>query len=338
MTISLQHEALFLVWGPPSHGPRSQVLARELGIERLHFVYATTKRGLFYAPFKYMIQAVQTLALLFRQRPRLVFVQSPPGLAVLFVAIYCLLSGSHYVIDAHTAAFAPYWTHPRWLYHWLARRAITTLVTNEHLQAIVQNWGGRAFVLRDIPTAFAKIEGMSLDGNFNVLVVNSFGDDEPLRGVLEAARSLQEVQFYVSGKKKNADPELLANVPANVHFTDFLPNEQYYALMSACQAVVCLTTRDNTMQRGACEALWMGKPIITSDWPLLQDYFCKGTVHVQNNVESIRAGIVEMQAQYRQYAAGISELQQMRRQEWEEKTGLLLELIGQAFASRKQKR
>jgi glycosyltransferase involved in cell wall biosynthesis len=335
MTISLQQDTLFLVWGPPSHGPRSQVLARELGIKRLHFVYATTKRGLFYAPFKYMAQAVQTLVLLFCQRPRLVFVQSPPSLAVLFVALYCVFTGNHYLIDAHSAAFSPYWTYPRWLHRWLARRAIATLVTNEHLQALVQGWGGRAFVLRDIPTTFPKAEGLSLDGTFNVLVVNSFGDDEPLCEVLEAARSLEEVQFYVSGKKKNANPELLAKAPPNVHFTDFLPNEQYYALMSACQAVVCLTTRDNTMQRGACEALWMGKPIITSDWPLLQDYFCKGTVHVHNNAEAIRAGIAEMQTQYRQYAVGIGELQQMRRQEWKQKTGLLVELIQQAFARQK---
>src|SRR5512143_2950667 len=73
--------ALFLVWGPPSHGPRSQVLARELGIEALHFVHITAQRGLLLAPFRYAVQAVQTLLLLFRKRPELVLVQSPPSLA-----------------------------------------------------------------------------------------------------------------------------------------------------------------------------------------------------------------------------------------------------------------
>lgn len=336
MNISLQQDALFLVWGPPSHGPRSQVLARELGIRELHFVFATTRRGLFFAPFKYALQAIQTLKLLFHKRPRLVFVQSPPSLAVFFVAIYCALTGGQYLIDAHSAAFAPYWTYPRWLHRWLARRALATVVTNEYLQGVVQSWGGRAFVLRDIPTTFERLDHFPLNGKFNIVVVNSFGDDEPLLEIFEAARSLPQVQFYVTGKKKNANPEWLAQAPANIHFTDFLPNEQYYALMASSQAVLCLTTRDNTMQRGACEALWMGRPIITSAWPLLRDYFYQGTIHVvPNSPEEIRQGVIEMQEQYSRYVAEIGELQRVRRQEWEEKITQLLALIQQAFTQAK---
>ena len=31
--------------------------------------------------------------------------------------------------------------------------------------------------------------------------------------------------------------------------------------------ILALTTHDHTMQRGACEAVSLGVPIITSDWP-----------------------------------------------------------------------
>ena len=319
---------MFLVWGPPSHGPRSQVFAKELGIDELHFVYSTTRRGLLSAPFKYAYQAVQTLRLLFRKRPSIVFVQSPPSLAVLFVYVYCALTDSRYVIDAHSAALLlPVWTRPRWLHSFLARRAVVTIVTNEHFQHMIHGWGGRAFILRDIPTTFTQAGSYPLNGQFNVAVVNTFSGDEPLREILEAAAGLDGVHFFVTGKKSNADRQILAGAPSNVYFTDFLPRESYYALLASSQAVMCLTTRDHTMQRGACEALSLGKPIITSRWPTLREYFYKGTVHVDNTVTGIRQGVLDMKEHYSLYQVEVGDLQSAQRREWQEKVEALTGLI-----------
>ena len=320
-------DTIFIVWGQPGQGPRSQVLARELGIDALHFISAPMKRGLLLAPLRYAYQAVQTLRLLFRKRPRLVLVQSPPSLAVLFVHLYCALTGNHYLIDAHSMAFAPYWTYPRWLHRRLARRALATIVTNDHLRRTVEQWGGRAFVLRDIPTRFPRVDGRAPGGDFSVVVVNSFAPDEPLDQVLEAAADLNDIQFYVTGRFRDGSRKLADSAPANVHFTGFLPNDEYYGLMAASQAVVCLTNRDHTMQRGACEALWMGKPIITSDWPMLREYFSGGTVYVPSGSAEIRQGVLEMKANHAHYLRGIQELQIARRNEWQEKVRMLTDLV-----------
>jgi glycosyltransferase involved in cell wall biosynthesis len=325
--LMLPQSTLFLVWGPPSHGPRSQVFARELGIKELHFLRSLKGRGALYAPVKYAHQAVQTLALLFRKRPSVVFVQSPPSLATLFVCIYCVLTGSRYVVDAHSAAFSPLWTRPAWLHQLLARRAVTTIVTNHYFQDLIRQWGGRAFVLHDIPTSFSRSEAYPVSGEFNIAVINSFAPDEPLSQILEAAGSLKDIQFYATGMKKNAERGLLEKAPANVHFTDFLPNEQYYSLLDSCHAILCLTTRDHTMQRGACEALWLGKPVITSDWPLLQEYFCQGTVHVDNTPVGIEKGVLDMRGNYQRYLSEIENLQSARREEWKEKMDLLDEML-----------
>ena len=331
----LSEHALFLVWGPPSHGPRSQVFARELGIENLHFVYATARRGLLAAPFKYSYQAVKTLWLLFKQRPKIVFVQSPPSFAVLFVYLYCLVMNGRFIVDAHSDALqSPYWTRPRWLYRFLARQAITTIVTNEHFQQQINEWGGHAFVLRDIPTTFTKADAYPFAGAFNVVVVNTFAADEPLAEVLAAAAGLEDFHFYITGKKRGADQPLPSPVSPNVHFTGFLPNEAYYALLDGCQAVICLTTRNHTMQRGACEALSLGKPIITSDWPLLRSYFHKGTVHVDNSTAGIRQGVEAMRGEYGRYQTGIKQLQAAQQQEWQAKVTLLNELIQQSFTQK----
>jgi glycosyltransferase involved in cell wall biosynthesis len=119
----------------------------------------------------------------------------------------------------------------------------------------------------------------------------------------------------------------LKRAPKNVTFTDFLSTEQYYALMRGCQSVMCLTTRDHTMQRGACEALSLGKPIITSHWQILRGYFHKGTVHVENTSEDIQRGVLEMKDNFGEYAAGIRELQAAQKAEWEEKVRELVSVI-----------
>jgi glycosyltransferase involved in cell wall biosynthesis len=330
--VPLRDQTLFLVWGQPSQGPRSQVFARELDIEELHFLYSVTRRGLLAAPAKYSYQAVQTMRLLMRRRPRIVFIQSPPSIAVIFVYLYCALTNGRYVIDAHSDAFySPYWSRPRWLHRFLARKAVTTIVTNEHFQQMIDGWGGHAFVLRDIPTTFPDTGAYSLNGEFNVVVVNTFTADEPLEEVLAAAADLDTVQFHITGKKSRAGQHLPQRPPDNVHFTDFLPNETYYALLSGSQAVMCLTKRDHTMQRGACEALSLGKPIITSDWPLLQTYFHKGAVHVDNTAAGIRQGVQEMKADYTRYETEIKALQKEHREEWPAKIALLTELIQQSL-------
>jgi glycosyltransferase involved in cell wall biosynthesis len=320
--------SLFLVWGPPSHGPRSQVFARELGIHELHFLNVTSQRGLFSALFKYPLLAARTLSLLFRKRPKIVFVQSPPGLAVLFVAFYGMLTGSQYVVDAHSAALLlPVWTKPRWLWASLARRALATIVTNEHFAQTLRSWGARALVIRDIPTTFPEGGTYPLNGDFNVTVVNTFSADEPLEQVLDAAHEMDGVHFYITGRLSRGDPGLLSRAPANVTFTDFLSTEQYYALLRGGHAVMCLTTRDNTMQRGACEALSLAKPIITSHWPLLREYFHQGTVHVENSSTGIRQGVQEMRSRYEEYVSGIRALQIRQRAEWKDKLAELVALI-----------
>jgi glycosyltransferase involved in cell wall biosynthesis len=331
---NLNKECIFLVWGPPSHGPRSRVLAKELSIDQLHYIYLTTKRGFLSAPFKYTYQAIKTLQLLFSKRPRFVFVQSPPGLAPLFVYIYAALTKSYYLIDAHSGAFFfPLWTRPRWLYSFLARNALTTIVTNEHLQQIVADWGGHSFILRDIPTTFPQLNPYPMNGSFNVVVVNTFSIDEPVDEIIAAATGLKNVHFYITGKKKMAKPTLLDQVPSNVHFTDFLPDDKYYGMLKSCDAVMCLTTENHTMQRGACEALSLGKPIITSDWPLLREYFCKGTVHVANTSQDIYEGVLAMIENHEMYRIGIMELQQDQQREWHEKITQLSKLMHEALKS-----
>ena len=323
-----QQDALFLVWGPPSHGPRSRVFARELGVP-LHNVYSTQRRGAWAAPWKYTYQAVATIWLLARRRPKLVFVQSPPSFAAIVVAAYSALASARFVVDAHSAAMqATVWTRPRVLYRWLARRAIVTIVTNQTFFLRIEGWGARALVLKDIPTAFPIGDAPELADGMNILVVSTFAGDEPLGEVVEAARRLPTVRFHVTGDPERGRQTFdLSAAPPNLRFTGYLPDEEYYGLMAGANLVMCLTTRDDTMQRGACEALSIGTPIITSDWPLLRSYFNDGTVHVRSDAESIEAGVRDAIARIDELGNGIRRLRDRQWNEWVEGAMALATLI-----------
>lgn len=330
----LGDRGLFVVWGPPNYGPRSRVLAEALGMP-VRFVEITKRRGGVAALVKYPGQTIATLALLARRRPKVVFVQSPPNLAVLVVALYAAVSRARYVIDGHSDAFmSPIWSRPRWLNRGLARRALVTIVTNEHFAAEVVSWGGRALIVRDVPATypetgtFGPAQGL-VDGGFNVTVVSTFAADEPFAEVLDAACRLPDVTFHVTGDPARCPGALRARAPENVRFTGFLSRDDYYTLMRASQAVLCLTTRDHTMQRGACEALALGVPIITSDWPLLRSYFDRGTVHVDNSAESIHHGVLELVRGHDRYVREIGALQLEQQRRWEQAGKALTEWLVQ---------
>lgn len=312
----MRNGRIFIAW--VKHSRRSQLIAEKLGL-RLFLVHALKRRP-WLAPLRYLLQSWQTWQILMREKPGLVFVQNPPIFAALIVYVYARLWGARFVIDSHSAAFmggAWRWSLP--LHAYLSRRAVTTIITNPYLEAQVQAWGAPTFIIADIPTVFPAGRPYPLNGRFSVAVINTFAPDEPLDEVLAAARALPEVQFLITGDPIRANRAHLANGPANVTFTGFLPDENYIGMLRAVNAIVVLTTRDHTMQRGACEAVSLGKPIITSDWPLLREYFHKGTLHVDNTAAGLAAAIREMQTRERELEREVSALQAERRAEWETK-------------------
>ena len=323
-----ESQAIFLVWAAPTFGSgRSRLLAKELQMPAPIHLYSTRWKGAWTAPLRYVFHGMQTLRLLFQKRPRVVIVQSPPSFAVLFVALYCKITNSRYVIDAHSDAFQRgIWTRPEWLYNLITRNAALTLVTDHFFRTMIEQKGGRAMVLRD-PVESAPLSPIQRQEQFSVAVVNTFAPDEPLEAVLRAAASLPKVRFSVTGKTSRAKPALLQQAPSNVVFTDFLPYEAYYQLLRSSHAVMSLTTRDHTLQCGACEALSLERPIITSNWPLLQEYFCSGTVHVDNTPAGIRQGIEALRRDYNRYEAEVVALRDMRRQEWQKQSVELAELV-----------
>ena len=320
---------LFLVWGAQHGSHRSELMGQQLGAD-LRYVCFTARRGWLVAPIKYLFQTFMTLALLIRHRYQLVFVQDPPIFAVLPVYVYGMFSKTHFIIDSHTDALqAPFWQWTLPLHRFLERRAITTIVTNNQLQEMIAGWGAHSFTLEDPPAQFDIPKPTILpDSTLNIVMVSTADYDEPIEQVVKVAQQLPDVDFYITGDFDGSPHHrgIVESASENIHFTSYL-REGYFALLDAADIIMCLSTEDNTFLSGANEALWLGKPIITSDWPILQRYFSKGTIHVDNSVEQIRRGVLEMRQNLTTYQAEILELQVERRRDWWERVDQLLILI-----------
>jgi len=296
---------------------RSDNTARELGGSS-HKVYMA---GLGSNPLtillKYAGQSLMALRILFREKPGAVFVMSPPVIAVLSVYFYCLLKRVPFVIDAHTAAFLhPRWLRFQWLQRFLSRKAATTIVTNTFLKKTVEDGGGHATILRDVPVKYEVKDKYPMNGAFNIATVCSFNPDEPILEIFRAAKEVEDIHFYMTGDTKFLAPEIANEKPENVKLTGFIPDSQYGSLISDAGAVLTLTTRDHTMLRGAYEAIYQGTPVIISDWPLLKESFSKGAIHTNNTAEEIIAAANKLKADAAAFQEEALALQQQKLEEF----------------------
>jgi len=323
----LTGKKVFIAWAPYSQ--RSRSLADELGMD-LHLIHYFKFQRPAIAPLKYVPQAILTLVMLLKMRPYIVFVQDPPIFAAFSVFLYSMLTArrAKYIVDAHTGALLhPFWKPFRWLQKFLYRQALTVITTNLPLTERVKSWNAESISLIGPPIVIPGGESMPLSNQFNLVLVNTFSPDEPLSVVMEAVKGRSDVHLYITGDVKKAPPQMLKNKPANVTFTDFLPDDDYYKLLRGTDGVIVVTDTDYTLQLGALEAIAVGKPIITSDLSFLRSLLSKGTIHVPNTPEGISEGISEMQKNHLFLSLEILELRHIHEDEWKIRSRKLLELL-----------
>lgn len=316
---------LAISWAPYSR--RSEMFARELDGDHycVHYLRFQSPR---HAPLKYIMQAFKTMQILFNERPDAIHVQTPPFVCGSIVDLYCRISGAKYVFEYHSAAFGEIWDWALPIQKYLARQASANIVTNTHSAGVVESWGGQTIVMFDPYLDLPAGKPFEVGQNFNIAFINTFAFDEPVDEVVEAARSLPDVHFYITGDKSRKPADFFSDLPENITFTGFLdPNGEYLGLLRAVDAVIVLTTRNYTLQLGGTEAISVGKPLITSDWPYLRELFFKGTVFVQNTAQGIREGIIELQNEYEKLSSEVVYLRQESQAEWNQRMHQLKEMI-----------
>jgi t-SNARE complex subunit (syntaxin) len=90
------------------------------------------------------------------------------------------------------------------------------------------------------------------------------------------------------------------------------------------------------MLSGAFDALALEKPLITSNWITLKEYFNKGTIHADNSSEQIRHAINTVQMRREEMLKKMHELKIEKIREWEEKFSKFSETLMGNSATKKQ--
>ena len=320
-------KVIYLSWAPFNR--RAESFSSKIGAENV-YIHFFGYRNMLLAPLKYPMMGLKTLWVLFGKKPDVVIGMSPPLFTISFIYIYCLLARKTFVIDAHTGSLiSKPWTYFKRLHQFLSRKAITTIVTNDYLKELVESWGGQAIILIP-PIQYPEIAEKRLQKDKNLLVVNSYAWDEPIEQTLEAARQFPDVGFYVTGAIHKKSDSLVEKYKDVANFTDFIPFQDYLSLLKNVDGVLCLTTRDHTLQSGGVEAVYMGKPFLTSNFEVLQQLFPKGTVYVDpNSSTDIARGIRELLQNQDKLGQEMKEAAEMDAQKWESGSQELLQLMNQ---------
>lgn len=289
-------KVIFLAW--EKYHARTERLARALGAQVYYQYRLGRVRGVRLL-FKYLLQGLDTIWLLWRERPEAVLVQTPPIFPAVLAILYAASApGTRIILDAHSGAFLSRkwaWSVP--VLRWCARRARLTLVHMPSLLPVVEGWGAPAmelsYVFEPEPPAH---EPYRLPAGTHIAVPCSFNADEPVDLIFQAALRIPEAHFHLTGDAGRLPAEQQARKPGNVHFTGYLSVAAYQGLLRQANAVLALTTQDQTFQTGGAEAAWLGRPLIISDWPELQKVFAHGAVFVKNTPEALADGVRAVQA------------------------------------------
>lgn len=322
-------ELMVMVWAPDEQ--RTESIAAMLGAEVFHVHFLKYKTPL-YAPFKYPMQVLRTWQLLLRHRPRFVYVTNPPIFAPMAAWVYCRLMGAKLIMDTHPPAlYMRKWAWSQPLQRWMSRRVFVNVSDQVRFKRFFDNWGAAPTLVFERPPKVAAGTGRiseKVDPKaYTVAVINTFAEDEPLQCVLDAARALPEVKFYITGDTARGDREQIASAPANCTFTGYLRGDDYWSMLRGCRAVMALTEWQNSLMLACQDGLTLNKPTITSRQETSVEYFYKGAVFVENTGPGLVEGIREAQRREAELIREASEFVEERQQAWEKNFQQLQRLL-----------
>jgi glycosyltransferase involved in cell wall biosynthesis len=306
------------IWITWERQRRSVEMAKIFGCEFFLFDYSDFLR--------YPKSIIGTIWLLLKRKPNILFVQNPSMVLSSIACVYGMISNTLIVVDRHTTfrlsrkyKVTPKYLILKFLHKFTIFLADITIVTNKYIAEIVQGMGGKAFVLPDKLPSIHATKKMELKGIKNILLISSFGRDEPIGAVLEAIKDFQDqnIFLYITGNFKKLDKNLYLSSPENVIYTGFLPEEDFINMLCSVDAVLVLTTSEHVMLCGCYEAVSAEKPLITSDKAVLRDYF-PGAIFIDNSPKEISEAINKIIKDSELYQSRIKQLKGRIEPYWNE--------------------
>lgn len=306
-------QALWISWNPHR---RTTGLCAAWDVP-LRVIRSERRRG----PGRWIEQALQTIGLLRRHRPEILFVQNPSLALSLLALIARRPYGYYLVVDAHNEGVRPF-DRPGRVVGWLTRRILggadTTIVTNDALAKDVSAIGGRPVVLPDslpVPRDVPATDDAAKNSP-DVAVIATFRPDEPIEAIMTAAAKMPEIHFAFSGDAAGFHKTGI-RLPHNVRLTGFLIDRAYWKLLAQATVVCDLTLKPDCLVCGAYEALAVGTPMVLSDNPATRRLFGSAAILTGNEPDEIADALRKALAQREALAVNARELRARFQESWQ---------------------
>lgn len=318
-------KVIFIAW--TKFHKRTYTLSHEVLNAEPFFLGFRIGRSRLWRSFEYLVKTTQTFSILLKEKPNLIFAQSGPSYCPLSVAIYSMIFKTLYVIDAHTSAITGFWIKlPS--YKWAMRKASIILVHNQLLQSLANSKKIKTLILEDYLPNLQNPKLIALpkhSGNFAVIPSSGMNlKSRAIRETIHAASILQgqKVDFFFTGNIGS----LQKPVPKNLHFTGYLPENEFMALLFSVAGVIILLDRldkDFVQPRRAIEALSLEKPMILTDSQISKELFPKGVIFVKNTRNEIASACLRIIKEKNKFNREIKESKIEFSKRWQEHFSLV---------------
>jgi glycosyltransferase involved in cell wall biosynthesis len=288
----------------------------------LKFIHSFIKQK-WLKPFDYVLKGIWTAYLLLKNKPQILWVQLPPSPLMDIASLYHKITNKVVLIaDCHNNVFWGIWK--KYLNIEKLNECDVIIVHNHVIYDIAVNLGiniNKLIILEDKPAVYDMNKPVppKMSDQYQVLMPCSFGIDEPLEVVFDAARKIPDVNILISGDSKRGKHLFnYSKKPENVKFTGYLSCEDYETTFRQSDLILGLTTEDHIQLSVANEATGFEIPMALSNTKLLRELFNKGAIYVETlNADSIAAGIIEALAKKEILKKEIQLLKIERNQKWE---------------------
>jgi glycosyltransferase involved in cell wall biosynthesis len=311
-TATNPHESIHALWVSWNVHRRTTGLCAAWDVP-LH-VIRSKRKGL-----RWIEQAVDTLKLLHRRKPSILFVQNPSLSLTVLAMLARRVFGYCLVVDGHNEGVRPF-HRPGVFVAWLTRRVLKnsdmTIVTNAALAEDVIAAGGRPVVLPDsLPVPLLVPKPRAWKNAPDVAVIASFRSDEPIAAILAAAATMPEIRFVFSGDARRFRKKVI-DLPPNVYFPGYLVENNYWQLLAQARVICDLNLKSDCLVCGAYEGLALGKPLVLSENPPTREIFGRVAVLTSNQPEDIANALRTALKQCEQLAANAVKEREAFRARW----------------------
>jgi hypothetical protein len=260
------------------------------------------------APLRYAFLALRTLALLGRERPKVVLAQNPPIFLPVLLVLTKRFYGFKLVIDHHAVWSMKTLRQPilsqgiAALERFASSQADSNMSPNNNWTRELRARGATdAFTYHDFipkPTTTAK-KDREWNRNplpphrFLVIAAHGGHPQELLEEEIAAVSGLQDYLLVITGKREKLEHRISRLKPGNnVIYPGFLDDASYGALKRSADAALSLSTEINTVPHAIHEYLAYGIPTIVLNDSLLRSLFDAAIVEIDDaRPETVRAAL-----------------------------------------------